>query len=171
MDAIILGFIIFLLISSIGLHLYNRLTDPLKGFMFLEIESYIKSTNRCKLHGIPDLICKARDKYNHKDYIVVVDIKNRRNYRYYESDKVQLSVYAYILNVNGFYNIPVSRYGYVLIKKTQNSKGKLIKIKLYNKFKVEKLYYDYLDVMEEKYKAELHNGVLCDYCHYNKICH
>ena len=143
--AYVIGSLIIFLVLLVLCVIVRRLRQGKPGTVFgkeiLDCEIYIATEKGCSLHGVPDLVCRSKKGLlSRKQVIEIIDIKHRQSGQVHESDKIQLSVYAYILRQNNPYPEPVGSYGYILIKKGRFHTGYLAKIKLYNDKQIIKLY-------------------------------
>jgi len=115
------------------------------------------------LQGIPDQV--YRRKADKK--LIVVDTKARKSFKVYPADKLQLSIYAYILHYG--YNLPVENYGYIRLEK--QGLVRYVKTKLHS--------FSYVEKRFSKYQQLTNNLVtpcktasrgLCRHCDRQKEC-
>jgi CRISPR/Cas system-associated exonuclease Cas4 (RecB family) len=72
-----------------------------------EFEGTFKGTVKGKIRGRPDQVYRFES-----GQYVVVEFKTRTHFEVYETDRAQLSLYAYVLRLNGY---STAEYGYVVI--------------------------------------------------------
>lgn len=109
--------------------------DELDGAVCVLNERLIRIRRPVRLSGRPDQVWRRRDRV-----LVVVDTKRRRAPRIYESDRVQLSAYRFLLkHTNRFRNEEIADHGFI---RTESKSGaaRFMKVDLLDDDEVLQLY-------------------------------
>lgn len=123
-------------------------------------EKYIGIDSPIALHGYPDRVIKTPE-----GYLRVDDFKTRSQLKVYDADIWQLSCYKYILRKTQ--NLPIMEESHVIVKNKKETKSFIIKLK--SDEEVEKLYFNYINILNgNKKPTYCSNKRFCSKCPYYK---
>jgi CRISPR/Cas system-associated exonuclease Cas4 (RecB family) len=89
-----------------------------------DFEGTYHGTFKRKIKGRPDQVYRLQN-----GMCVVVELKTRNHFEVYNTDRAQLSLYAYVLRLNGR---STADYGYVVIQHRKTGHKKTLKVELHD---------------------------------------
>ena len=139
----------------------ENIPDALKGMELFMSEEIIQCDHPLPLRGRVDQVYRSAG-----GDLCIVDTKHRKNAAVYESDRIQCSVYAFILRAN---NMPVRNTAYLRI--SMNDDGvRYIPLKLYEENKIIQIYNRRKEILDNPRISGLAiNPGLCRYCGHGEL--